>query len=181
MHGAVSVGRVVLKCMPNHKRLGDRFGKAYKGIQGKIRALDTDALDEALSLAREGVDGVGERRKVWLSSATLVVLPPVLISHWLEHAEDPSRGVSDPSASGGAGSTSLGPNIAGRRSGFSRSNALAPSPARPSSSAVFFTFRFPARRPGWSGASHARIVLSQPALAYCDFPFTRTMDLIWST
>ncbi|EOD13546.1 hypothetical protein EMIHUDRAFT_427789 [Emiliania huxleyi CCMP1516] len=50
-------GRVVLKCMPNHKRLGDRFGKAYKGIQGKIRALDTDALAAFLregSLTLEG-------------------------------------------------------------------------------------------------------------------------------
>ena len=54
------------------------------GTESESIALDTDALDEALSLAREGVDGVGERRKVWLSSATLVVLPPVLISHWLE-------------------------------------------------------------------------------------------------
>ena len=57
MHGAVSVGRVVLKCMPNHKRLGDRFGQAYKGIQGKIRALDTDALAAFLregSLTLEG-------------------------------------------------------------------------------------------------------------------------------
>ena len=44
-------------------------------------AFDAESLDEAISLDRGG--GV-EGAEVWLSSATLVVLPPVLISHWLE-------------------------------------------------------------------------------------------------
>ena len=48
-------------------------------------ALDTDALEEALSLSRGGTrGGAEEASKIWLSSATLVILPPVLISHWLE-------------------------------------------------------------------------------------------------
>lgn len=48
-------------------------------------ALDTDALEEALSLSRGGARGGAEEApKIWLSSATLVILPPVLISHWLE-------------------------------------------------------------------------------------------------
>ena len=48
-------------------------------------ALDTDALEEALSLSRgRARGGAEETPKIWLSSATLVILPPVLISHWLE-------------------------------------------------------------------------------------------------
>ena len=48
-------------------------------------ALDTDALEEALSLSRGGTrGGAEEASKICLSSATLVILPPVLISHWLE-------------------------------------------------------------------------------------------------
>ena len=48
-------------------------------------ALDTDALEEALSLTRgRARGGAEETPKIWLSSATLVILPPVLISHWLE-------------------------------------------------------------------------------------------------
>ena len=48
-------------------------------------AFDVASLDEALALEREGPDA--ERERIWLSSATLVILPPVLISHWLEQIQ----------------------------------------------------------------------------------------------
>jgi len=37
---------VRLKCLPNHKLLGARFGPTYKNIQAKIRALNHDQLAE---------------------------------------------------------------------------------------------------------------------------------------
>ena len=55
-------------------------------------AFDAESLDEAISLERGG--GV-EGAEVWLSSATLVVLPPVLISHWLEQIAFTTAGAAD--------------------------------------------------------------------------------------
>ena len=55
-------------------------------------AFDAESLDEAISLDRGG--GV-EGAEVWLSSATLVVLPPVLISHWLEQIAFTTAGAAD--------------------------------------------------------------------------------------
>ena len=69
-------------------------GPASNGARDGEEALDDDpgpvafdvaSLDEALALEREGPDA--ERERIWLSSATLVILPPVLISHWLEQIQ----------------------------------------------------------------------------------------------
>ena len=52
-----------------------------------LYAFDVESLDEARSLAMEpsGLDkGNAADSRVYLSAATLVILPPVLISHWLE-------------------------------------------------------------------------------------------------
>eukprot|EP00965_Chrysotila_dentata_P161064 5318160-Pleurochrysis_carterae.AAC.2 len=43
---------VTLKCLPNHKKLGARFGPAYKGMQGKIRALTHEQLAQLLQVTR---------------------------------------------------------------------------------------------------------------------------------
>ena len=69
-------------------------GPASNGARDGEEALDDDpgpvafdvaSLDEALALEREGPDA--ERERIWLSPATLVILPPVLISHWLEQIQ----------------------------------------------------------------------------------------------
>ena len=69
-------------------------GPASNGARDGEEALDDDpgpvafdvaSRDEALALEREGPDA--ERERIWLSSATLVILPPVLISHWLEQIQ----------------------------------------------------------------------------------------------
>ena len=58
-------------------------------------AFDVESLDEARSLAREGADGNHLDARAYLSSATLVVLPPVLISHWLEQIHFVTGGARD--------------------------------------------------------------------------------------
>ena len=46
---------VRLKCMPNHKKLGDRFGASYKGVQAQIRALGHEELAAYLGSGRLSV------------------------------------------------------------------------------------------------------------------------------
>ncbi len=59
-------------------------------------AFDVESLDEARSLAREGADVERDLdARVYLSRATLVVLPPVLISHWLEQIHFVTGGALD--------------------------------------------------------------------------------------
>jgi len=48
---------VRLKCDPNHKALGARFGKDYKTVQGDIRALSHDALAAFMASGEMTVNG----------------------------------------------------------------------------------------------------------------------------
>jgi len=48
---------VTLKCLPNHKKLGARFGAAYKEVQAKIRRLTHAELAGLLSSGSIAIDG----------------------------------------------------------------------------------------------------------------------------
>ena len=60
-------------------------------------AFDVESLDEARSLQAEFRDNThgSQSGRVYLSSATLVILPPVLISHWLEQVHFVTGGLAD--------------------------------------------------------------------------------------
>jgi isoleucyl-tRNA synthetase len=49
-------GSVTLQCNPNHRRLGDRFGNAYKAIQPKIRALSSEHLSSFMQSGSITID-----------------------------------------------------------------------------------------------------------------------------
>ncbi|ACO70093.1 SNF2 super family [Micromonas commoda] len=85
MNAGGSIADVTPLRLPKFRFNGEALKDATWDPFAEPIALDTDALEEALSLSRgRARGGAEETPKIWLSSATLVILPPVLISHWLE-------------------------------------------------------------------------------------------------
>jgi hypothetical protein len=48
---------VTLQCTPNHRRLGDRFGKKYKAFQPNIRALTSEQLSDFMQSGSITIEG----------------------------------------------------------------------------------------------------------------------------